>query len=123
MDNTEYGRLIAKNLRRIFYEAGKTQADVAKDLKISKATLSSWMNGTRIPRIANIDMLCHYFNVNRSDIMEEHDDDYYLDGQAKELANFLKEHPEHKVLFDASRKVKTKDIAKALKAVGIFIDE
>lgn len=123
MDNTEYGRLIAKNLRRIFYEAGKMQADVAKDLKISKATLSSWMNGTRIPRIANIDMLCHYFNVNRSDIMEEHDDDYYLDGQAKELANFLKEHPGHKVLFDASRKVKTEDIAKALKAVGIFIDE
>ena len=72
MDNKEYGVIIAKNLRRIMYDAGKTQAEVARDLKISKATLSSWMNGTRIPRMPNIDMLCHYFNVNRTDIMEEY---------------------------------------------------
>ena len=72
MDNKEYGMIIAKNLRRIMYDAGKTQAEVARDLKISKATLSSWMNGKRIPRMPNIDMLCHYFNVNRTDIMEEY---------------------------------------------------
>ena len=71
MDNKEYAMIIAKNLRRIMYDHGKTQADVARDLHISKATLSSWMNGTRIPRMNNIDMLCHYFNVKRADIMEE----------------------------------------------------
>lgn len=75
MDTTEYGKLVAKNLRRIMFDAGKTQADVARDLNISKATLSSWMNGTRIPRIKKVDMLCHYFNVRRTDIMEEHDID------------------------------------------------
>lgn len=47
MDNKEYAMIIAKNLRRIMYDHGKTQADVARDLHISKATLSSWMNGTR----------------------------------------------------------------------------
>jgi len=72
MSETEYGKIIAKNLRRILFEAGKTQADLSKDLKINKATISTWMNGTRIPRMDKIDLLCHYFNVSRSDIMEDH---------------------------------------------------
>lgn len=70
MSEQEYAKIISKNLRSIAYEAGKTQADMAKDLKISKATISSWMNGTRIPRMDKIDLLCHYFNVSRVDIME-----------------------------------------------------
>lgn len=68
----EYGKIIAKNLKAIMYEHKKTQADVAKDLGINKATVSSWMNGTRIPRMPKIDLLCHYFNVSRADIMEPH---------------------------------------------------
>ena len=71
MSDTEYAKVIAKNLKRIMYVNEKTQADLARDLKISKATISSWMNGTRIPRMDKIDLLCHYFNVARTDIMEE----------------------------------------------------
>lgn len=48
---------------------------------------------------------------------------YYANSQASEFANFLLNNPEYKVLFDASRKVKPEDISKALKAIGIFIDE
>lgn len=70
MSNKEYAKVIANNLRNMMYEHGKTQADIARDLNINKATLSSWMNGTRIPRMAKIDLLCHYFNCSRSDIME-----------------------------------------------------
>lgn len=125
MSEQEYAKIISKNLRRIVYESNKTQAEVARALHINKSTLSSWMNGTRIPRMKNIDMLCHYFNVSRADIMEEEGpgEDYYIEAEAHELAQFLKGHPEHKVLFDASRKIKKEDLHKALKAVNIFIDE
>lgn len=124
MSEQEYAKIISKNLRRIMYEHNKTQADVSKDLKISKATLSSWMNGTRIPRMPNIDILCHYFNVPRSAIMEPHtEQDYYIEEEAKEIAQFLKDNPEYKILFDASRKVKKDDLQKALKAVNIFVDD
>lgn len=60
-----------------------------------------------------IDLLCHYFNCSRADIMEEHNDSeepYYLDADARELAEFLHKNPKYKLLFDASRKVKTEDI-------------
>ena len=36
--------------------------------------------------------------------------EYYLDDEAREYAEFLHKNPEYKVLFDASRKVKKKDI-------------
>lgn len=70
MTEQEYAKTIAKNIRRIMFERGKSQADVSKDLNISKATLSSWMNGTRSPRMSKIDLLCKYFNCTRADIME-----------------------------------------------------
>lgn len=119
MSENEYAKIIGKNLKRIMYDAGKTQIEVAKDLNISKATISSWMNGTRIPRMDKIDILCNYFNVSRADIMEEKTDqdpktgqveEYYLDTEAREAAEFLHKNPEYKVLFDASRKVKKEDI-------------
>lgn len=70
MTNKEYGKIIAKNLKRILYDSGRKQVDVAKDLNIPKTTVSGWVNGTRVPRMDHIDMLCHYFNVRRSDIMD-----------------------------------------------------
>ena len=71
MNNKEYGKVIAKNLKRIAYEHGKTQSDIVRDLHINQGTVSSWMVGTRIPRMDKIDMLCNYFNVSRTEIMEE----------------------------------------------------
>ena len=35
---------------------------------------------------------------------------YYLDDDARDMAQFLYENPDYKVLFDASRKVKKEDI-------------
>ena len=35
---------------------------------------------------------------------------YYLDDDAREMAQFMYENPDYKVLFDASRKVKKEDI-------------
>ena len=74
MSTQEYARIIAKNLRRIASDANKTQADISRDLHINKATVSSWINGTRVPRMDKVDMLAHYFNVTRADIMEENKD-------------------------------------------------
>lgn len=54
---------------------------------------------------------------------EEEEENYYIEEEAKSLAQFLKDNPEHRILFDASRKVKKEDLSKALKAVNIFIDD
>ena len=38
-------------------------------------------------------------------------EDYYIEEEAKEYAQFLFKHPEHRALFDASMKVKQDDIS------------
>lgn len=68
----DYGKIISQNLKRIAYENDRTQADICRDLKLSDSTVSSWFNGSRIPRMSKIDLLTHYFNCTRADIMEPH---------------------------------------------------
>ena len=119
MGEKEYGRIIGKNLKRLAWERKKTQADIARDLDISKATISSWMNGTRVPRMDKIDLLCQYFMVKRSDILEDseevpisgQDEHYYLDEETREIVDLMHKSPKHKVLFSASRKLKPEDLA------------
>lgn len=119
MGEKEYGRIIGKNLKRLAWERKKTQADIARDLDISKATISSWMNGTRVPRMDKIDLLCKYFMVKRSDILEDseevpisgQEEHYYLDEETREIVDLMHKNPDYKILFSASRKLKPEDLA------------
>ena len=70
MGKTDYSRMFAENLKFYMNLNGKTQADLSNDLKISRATISSWCIGTRVPRPDKVDLLCNYFNIKRSDLME-----------------------------------------------------
>ena len=70
MTNEEYTDIVAKNIRRLLQEHEKTFIDLARDLKINKSTISSWVNGHRTPKMDKIDLLCKYFRCDREDIME-----------------------------------------------------
>ena len=54
MKNEEYAKIVSKNLKRLAFVADKTQADISRELKIPKASISAWMNGTRVPKIETI---------------------------------------------------------------------
>jgi hypothetical protein len=59
-----------------------------------------------------VDAMCEIFHCNRSDLMQDKPEEpYYMNDDAREIAQFLYENPDYKVLFDASRKVKPDDIA------------
>lgn len=72
MDVADYGKIFSRNLRNLVYESGKSQTEVAHDLGINKSTMSTWMNGTRVPRMDKVDRLCAYFGCMRSRLMEDH---------------------------------------------------
>lgn len=69
---SDYGKTITKNLRRILYEKDITAAEMSRALGIRQTTISNWMNGVRTPRGDNLDMLCDFLHVSRSDLVEEH---------------------------------------------------
>ena len=113
MSEQEFNILFAKNLNHYLHANGKNQLDLANHLGVSTSAVSAWCRGAKIPRMDKVDAMCKYFGIKRSDLMEDKNsksDSYYLNDNAREMAQFLYENPEYKVLFDATRKVKKDDI-------------
>ena len=85
----DYGKIIAQNLKRIAYENDRTQSDICRDLKLNDSTVSTWFNGSRVPRMEKIDLLAHYFNCTRADIMEPYTKKDDFPDEIKEIARLL----------------------------------
>lgn len=106
-----------KNLLKHLHLSNKTQKEVADAIHVSPQTFNTWCQGIAVPRMEKLQLLADYFHISKSDLIEENStnsnttDTYYLNDDARELAQFMFENPEYKVLFDASRKVKKEDIA------------
>lgn len=115
MSEQEYAKVFAKNLRNIMYINRKTQADLSRDLRISKTTLSSWMNGNRLPRMSKVDLLCHYFNCSRYDLLENN-------GAPKQSIRLTQEEID---LIDSFKKLNARGKARVMENVRdlLRIDE
>ena len=103
---------------------GMTAYDVCKLVGIAPSTISSWkkrgnaLDANLLLKIAKvldctIDDLMGAGSIEwdseRKEMVEK--EDYYIEEEAKEYAQFLFKHPEHRALFDASMKVKQDDIS------------
>lgn len=105
--------------KRLRTSSGYTQSKMAEKLGIAKSTISMYENGKREPDFETLELIADFFNVDtdyllgrtdKTTLLPETIGSYYLNDDAKELAEFMFKNPEYKVLFDASRKVKKDDI-------------
>ena len=112
MADEELRTLFAKRLNHFLELNGYNQADLARHMNVSTATTAKWCTGQNMPRIDKIQSICNWLGIEKSDLLEDKSEDsgYYLNADARDLAQFLFENPDYKILFDASRKVKKEDI-------------
>lgn len=108
-------KIFAKNLRHYLDRENKTQKEVADAIGLSPQTFNTWLQMVALPRMGKVQALADYFGVNKSDLLEdkgtqEEDNSYYIDEDAKELAQFLFKNPEYRVLFDAAKDVSADDL-------------
>lgn len=113
MSDEKIREVFAKNLKMYLELNNKQPVDIVNDLGIPFSTVSNWINGLKLPRMGKIEMLAQYFHIEKSDLLEEKTDsskDYSMNDDARELAQFLFENPDYKVMFDTVRKVKKEDL-------------
>lgn len=97
--------------------SGMTQTETAEKLGISRSTIGMYETGAREPDFETLEKIADFFHVNMDYLLgrtnaapANGEARYYLNDDARDMAQFLFENPEYKVLFDASRKVKKEDI-------------
>ena len=113
MADEEIRRIFAKKLNHYLTVNGYNQADLARHMHVSTATTAKWCTGQTMPRIDKIQSICNWLGLEKTDLLDDQMDDakpYYINDDAREIAQFLFENPDYKVLFDASRKVRKEDL-------------
>ena len=122
-----YKKIFSNNLNYYMNECEKTQTDLVNDLGFNKSAVSTWCNGTRLPRMDKVEALAQYFHINRSDLIEEKDKSdtsspYYLNDETRQIAQEAFENPELRTLFHVARDISPEhlkayiDFMKSLKA-------
>lgn len=105
-------------LRMLRTNTGLSQQALADKLGLSKSAVNMYERGEREPSFEVLEIIADFFNVDIDYLLGRTDkttllpeSSYYFNEDARELAEFMFENPEYKVLFDASRKVRKEDIA------------
>lgn len=62
--------IFIKNLKYYMNLNNKTRTDICNDLKLPYTTFAEWYNGNVYPRIDKIELLANYFNIKKSDLIE-----------------------------------------------------
>lgn len=87
------GKIFANNLNHYMKINNVDRNKLCKDLGFKYTTVREWTNGTAFPRIDKVEMLANYFNIQKSDLIEDHGQanlselDEALFSKAKELTD------------------------------------
>ena len=95
MDNKN---IFSRNLRYQMELNQRSRQDVAAALGISYFTVTSWVNGSKYPRMDKVEMLAKYFDCKKSDLIEEKktiENDGLSEGK-RMLIDFAKSVPDDK---------------------------
>ncbi len=118
MSEDQYKAIFSKNLKYYMYINGKTQIDLINDLGFNKSAVSTWCNGTRLPRMDKVEQLARYFGICRSDLIEEKSDrdqledehSYYTNPETAKIAQEIYENKDLSLLFDAAKDATPEDL-------------
>ncbi|WP_317405278.1 helix-turn-helix transcriptional regulator [Megamonas funiformis] len=74
MTNKSNKEIFSNNLRLFMKQKNKSRKEICDDLNIKYTTFADWYNGNKYPRIDKIELLAKYFNIQKSDLIENKDD-------------------------------------------------
>lgn len=108
-------KIFSENLNRLVRNSGKTQKEIADKMGISPQTFNTWCQGIAIPRMGRVQALADYFNVSKSELLDEPRE--YVD-DIEEYLELLHKDPRYRALLSSSAKLNSEALDNLVK----FID-
>ena len=99
--------VFSENLLYYLAKHGESQKAIAAVAKVSQGTVTDWLKRRSYPRMNKIQLLAEHWGINMSDLVEKHsiDNKYYLQKEAKMIADELVRNPDTLVLFQNYKKL------------------
>lgn len=82
--------IFAENLKYYMELNRKDRLDVCRDLEIPYTTFTDWFNANTYPRIDKIELLANYFEIKKSDLVEDKSKNATTNKQAFPLLGMVK---------------------------------
>ena len=102
----------AKRLIELGKSKGISQKELANYIDVSPSLVGMYEQGRRKPSFEILEAIADYFNINIDTLYgkDEIEAPYYIDPVVSEYAQAVKDNPDLKLLFDASKDMSKSDI-------------
>lgn len=102
----------AKRLMELRKSKGISQKELASYIDVSPSLVGMYEQGRRKPSFEILEAIADYFNINIDTLYgkDEIEEPYYLDQVVSEYAQAVKDNPDLRLLFDASKGMSKSDI-------------
>ena len=101
-----------ENIKFVAKSKGYSINQLEKELGFARSYISKFQKIT--PSMDKVQKIADFLGVSVDYLINGSENDpeipYYMNDDAREMAQFMFDNPKYKVLFDASRKVKEEDI-------------
>lgn len=71
MTDSEQKKIFSKNLNKYIALSNKTQKEIADNIEVSPQTFNTWCQGIALPRMGKVQKLADYFNIGKSDLIDD----------------------------------------------------
>lgn len=113
-------RSFVKNVNEIMERRGISQADIARELDLSTATVAGWCTGKLYPRANNMQRLADYLGVTMAMLV---DGDGASSVDDIDRLEAIHQNPRLGLLFDRQRKMSSADIEFMLQMADRIVKE
>lgn len=79
-------KAFCENFNRLVDESGVSRADIARALDVSNGAITTWLSGTRMPRLNIIGKIADFFHVSRDALIAQN-----MDVQSRDVHDLLED--------------------------------
>ena len=120
LTDKEQKEVFSSNLQYYVRRSGKEQKQIAFDIGEKPTTFNSWVKGKAIPAVTILHKVAEYFGVRLEDIVNEREEQYYINPETAKIAQKIYEDSHYRILFDAAENSRPEDLLMAADMLNRF---